>query len=266
MLGFFKRRRRARLRAQPFPADRLAIVERNVPFWRHLPADDRAELLGLVQVFLAEKNFEGCGGLELTDEMRVTIAANACLLLLRRETDVYPRLQSVLVYPTTFVARVVEEDEDGLVSELDDSLDGEAWDTGAVILAWDEVLHDARHGRDGRHVVLHEFAHQLDQETGEADGTPRLTSGHAEWARVFGEAYQKLQNDADKRRPTVLDTYGAEDPSEFFAVATESFFEDPVALRRRHAELYAQLQGLYVLDTAGLVEGSAASAAGRPRA
>lgn len=266
MLDFFRRRRHAKLRARPFPAERLAVVERNVPFWRHLPADARAELLGLSQVFLAEKNFEGCGGLALTDEMRVTVAANACLLLLGRETGVYPRLQSVLLYPTTFVAQVAEQDETGLVDEYDDEMDGEAWDIGAVVLAWDEVLHDARHGRDGRHVVLHEFAHQLDQETGEADGTPRLATGHAEWARVFAEAYGKLQRDADKRQPTVLDTYGAEDPSEFFAVATESFFEDPVALRRRHADLYAQLQGLYRLDPAGLVATSSTSAPDRPLA
>jgi hypothetical protein len=220
---------------------------------------------GLAQVFLAEKNFEGCGGLALTDEMRVTVAANACLLLLGRETGVYPRLQSVLLYPTTFVAQVAEEDGTGLVDEYDDEMDGEAWDIGAVVPAWDEVPTTPATGAT-RHVVLHEFAHQLDQETGEADGTPRLESGHEEWARVLAEAYAKLQLDADKRRPTVLDTYGAEDPSEFFAVATESFFEDPVALRRRHADLYAQLQGLYRLDPAGLIATSSTSAPDRPLA
>jgi len=251
MFDFFKNRRRRKLRERPFQDEWHAHLDRNAPLCRRVPETLRPELLGLTQIFLAEKNFEGCGDLDMSDEIRVTIAAQACLLLLGRETDVYPWVQSVLVYPTTFVAPIVEEFDDGLVEEYDDALDGEAWSTGAVILAWDDVLHAADDLRDGYNVVLHEFAHQLDLETGEADGLPKLGPGvdPQVWTETFSRAYERHCRDVDRRRHTLLDDYGADDPAEFFAVATENYFVRPAALKRRHADLHARLREFYGWET-----------------
>src|SRR6266436_7984340 len=164
MFGLMKRRRR-RLRAQPFPKDWLATVESNVPFFRRLSASDRAELLGNIQVFLREKHFEGCGGLEVTDEIRVTIGAQACLLLLHRDTDYYPKLTSILVYPAgytayetrSFVGNVWEEGGENRLGQTGRRM-------GALVLAWDDVKRGAADPSDGTNLVLHEFAHQLDFE------------------------------------------------------------------------------------------------------
>ena len=250
MMNFLKRRRRDKLRARPFPDAWLAHLTDNVPFYARLSAEDQAELRSLIQVFVAEKNFEGCGGLKMTDEVRVTIAAQACLLLLRRETDVYPRVQSVLVYPSTFVAKVAEQNDDGVVEEYDDELEGEAWHTGAVILAWDDVLRAARDIRDGYNVVIHEFAHQLDLETGDADGMPVLGPGidPDEWADVFTREYDRHCSDVDRGRKTLIDAYGADDPAEFFATATECFFGKAAAMKKRHGALYGLLRGYYRQD------------------
>jgi Mlc titration factor MtfA (ptsG expression regulator) len=260
MFGFFRRRRRERLRAAPFPPEWLGIVERNVPLYRRLPEADRRELRGHVQVFLAEKHFEGCGGLALTDEIRVTIAAQACLLLLHRDADPYPRLITILVYPGAYVARAVESLGGGLVIEGEQGRQGEAWADGVVVLSWDDVRAGASDARDGHNVVLHEFAHQLDQEDGVADGAPVLgrRSRYVAWARVLGAEYERLRRATG--RESVLDGYGATDPAEFFAVATECFFETPVALRRKHPELYEELKGYYRQDPAELATADPESA------
>jgi len=252
MFDFFKNRRRRKLRERLVPETWRGIIARNAPLCAELSEERRRELAGVVQVFLAEKNFEGCGGLELTDEIRVTIAAQACLLLLGHETDIYPRVQSVLVYPTTFVPRMVEEYDDGVVEEFDDPLDGEAWSTGAVVLAWDDVLHAAQGLRDGYNVVIHEFAHQLDLETGDADGMPRLHGGvdQRQWAETFGREYERHCRDVDRRQHTLLDDYGADDPAEFFAVVVENYFVRPEVLKRKHAELFARLREFHGWDTA----------------
>jgi Mlc titration factor MtfA (ptsG expression regulator) len=245
-----KRRRRNRLREKPFPPEWLRIIERNFPLYAHLPATDQRELLGDIQVFRAEKHFEGCGGLEITDEIRVTIAAQACLLLLHRETDDYPRLDSILVYPSAYVAKSIELYPGGVVGEGLSARLGEAWATGAVVLSWDDVRQGAADIHDGHNVVLHEFAHQLDQESGAAEGLPVLErrSMYVAWARVLGAAYEQLRSDVARGRPTVLDSYGAKNPAEFFAVATECFFEKPVELARHHPDLYEELREFYRQD------------------
>jgi Mlc titration factor MtfA (ptsG expression regulator) len=252
LFGFFKKRRRLRLRELPFPPDWLRIVERNFPLYRYLPVDDQRELLEHMQVFLAEKNFEGCGGLTLTDEIKVTIAAQACLLLLHRETDYYPRLVSILVYPSAYVARDARDSGDGIVDEEDEVRLGEAWAHGTVVLSWDAVRHGAADIHDGQNVALHEFAHQLDQEDGSAEGAPILEHGskYVAWARVLGEAYEKLHRALEAGHPTVMDAYGATDPAEFFAVATECFFEKPKELQRKHPELYVELKDFFHQDPA----------------
>src|SRR6478752_6069903 len=239
MFGFFKRRRRDRLRSTPLPTSWLAIIDKNLPMFERLTEADQRELQGHVQVFLAEKYFEGCGGLSLTDEIKVTIAAQACLLLLHRDTDYYSRLITILVYPSAYLASSAEPIGAGAVLEGQEVRLGEAWKTGVVVLSWDDVRDGSLDLRDGRNLVLHEFAHQLDMEDGAADGTPLLDRRqHRAWAVVLGDEYERLRRDCVLGRSTVLDKYGATDPAEFFAVATECFFETPERLKRRHPELY----------------------------
>lgn len=249
MFGF-KRRRRQRLRGRPFPPEWLALIARHVPYYHELTPPDQDELRGHVQVFLAEKRFEGCGGQEITDEVRVTIAAQACLLLLHRETDYFPKMETILVYPHGYFAQEARRLPGGVVVEGPTSRAGESWYRGPVVLAWDEVQRGAAGVHDGRNVVLHEFAHQLDSEWGGLEGAPALPQGamYADWARVLGREYQQLCDDVKHGRPTVLDGYGAKSPAEFFAVATEAFFERAVALRAHHPELYEQLRLYYQQD------------------
>ncbi|MCK4872946.1 MAG: zinc-dependent peptidase [Phycisphaerales bacterium] len=247
MLGL-KRKRRQRLRQRPFPEQWRKIVERNMPQYTMLAGDDQRELQGLIHIFLHEKRFEGCGGLTITDEIRITIAAYACLLLLHRDTDNYPLLRSILVYPGDYVVHEAEEQPDGTVIEETDERHGESWDDGAIVLSWDEV----RQATDGWNIVLHEFAHQLDAESGETDGAPMLSdrSMYDTWPRVFSTAYKQLIDDVKRDRPTLLDPYGAEEPAEFFAVVTEAFFEQPIDLRGHHPELYEQMMRFYQQDPA----------------
>jgi Mlc titration factor MtfA (ptsG expression regulator) len=256
VFGFFKRRRRERLRSAPFPAAWLAIIERNVPFYRSLPDADRRELQGLIQVFLAEKHFEGCGGLELTDEIKVTIAAQACRLLLHRPTDIFPRLITILVYPNAYRAKAVEPIGGGGVLEGEQVRLGEAWKGGVVVISWEEVRAIALGRSYGRNLVLHEFAHLLDMEDGADDGTPILEnrSRYESWIQVLGEEYDRLRRDSALGRYTALDDYGASNPAEFFAVATECFFEKPGVLRKRHPELYEELSAFYRQDPARLAD------------
>lgn len=254
VFGLFAERRRERLRVQPFPSVWRAILERNLAFFRRLSHADREELLGHVQVFLAEKHFEGAGGLDLTDEMRVTIAAQACLLLLHRKTDYYPELTSIIVYPTGYTATEVRHIGGGVWEEgPEDRLGHTASHLGALVLAWDAARRGAADPSDGQNVVLHEFAHQLDFENRNADGTPALET-HAEylaWARVMSAEFDELRRAEATGVATVLDAYGATNPTEFFAVATEAFFERPRTLRERHPGLYQELQKFYRQDPVG---------------
>ena len=255
MFGIFKQRRRRRLRSQPFPPRWLDIIKKNVPIYHRLPEADRRELQGHIRVFLAEKFFEGCGGLVLTDEIKVTIAAQACLLLLHRETDYYPRLVTILVYPHVYVAKHTESIGGGVLLERETVRLGEAWKQGVVVLSWDDVRRGASDLHDGHNVVLHEFAHQLDQQDGSADGVPPLEhrSQYVTWARVLSDEYEQLRRDAELGRMGVLDEYGATNPAEFFAVATETFFEKSIPLRRRHPRLYEELKAYYRQDPASFV-------------
>lgn len=250
MIHLFKSGRRKEIRERPFPPEWLAVVTANVPYCAHLPAADQAELLGHVQIFLDEKTFEGCGGLALTDEIRVTIAAQACILLLHRDTDYYPDLASILVYPSTYVVHQTERAPGGVEIEGDQARLGESWTRGVVVLAWDDVLRGAVDVSDGHNVVLHEFAHQLDQESGDANGSPELprASMYGTWARVLGADYDALVTEVHRLHHTDIDPYGATNPAEFFAVVTETFFEKPRQLQRRHPALYEQLRLFYQQD------------------
>ena len=251
MFDFFKNRRRSALLEQPLSADERAILDKNIPYLARLSAEDRAELEGLVRIFLAEKSFEGCGGLELTDEIKLTIAGQACLLLLHRDTDIYPNVDSIVVYPSAY--RVPTQEHDGaVVIDGDQARLGESWQRGLVVLSWDHVRSGAAQPADGQNVVLHEFAHQLDSEDGVMNGTPELgaRARYTSWAHVLGEEFSELTARLHAGRSSDIDAYGATNPAEFFAVLTEMFFEKPRALRQRHGELYDELAAFYKQDPA----------------
>lgn len=234
--------------ARPFPRRYAKILQRNVPLYTRMPADLQLQLKRLIQQFLLQKKFVGCDGLSVTDEIRVTIAGRACLLLLNRPTLVYPHLSFILVYPAAFVVPRSEVAAGGLVTHSDQTLLGESWDDDRVILAWDHVRRsDADTGHD---VVLHEFAHQLDSESGSTNGAPYLASRarYARWSAVFLQEFALLQQAARHQSASVIDHYGASSPAEFFAVATEAFFGKSVALAHEHPALFAALREYYCVD------------------
>ncbi|MHC4737647.1 MAG: M90 family metallopeptidase [Planctomycetota bacterium] len=242
-----RRIKRKNLGCKAFPEEWVKIIKENVPLYMHLPDSLKGELHGLIHIFLSEKSFEGCGGLEITDEVRVTIAAQACMLLLNRKTSYFRKLRNILVYPHTYVARAVSSH--GVIEIEGRSVRlGESWQNGPVVLAWDSVTGGTRNIADGRNVVLHEFSHQLDQEDGSADGAPILEhrTSYVTWARVLGEEYEALRK--KRRGKAVMNKYGATNPAEFFAVATESFFEKPKQMKKKHPELYDELRDYYKLD------------------
>ncbi|MGH7327900.1 MAG: zinc-dependent peptidase, partial [Polyangiaceae bacterium] len=242
--------KRKRLRETPLEPDRVAIIAQRFAYFARLSAEDQRELLGHVQVFLDEKNFEGCGGLELTDEIKLTIAAQACLLLLHRDTDYYPGLDAILVYPSAYRARKQASVGRGVVIESDQVRLGESHQRGIVVLSWDAILRGGQDEKDAHNVVLHEFAHQLDQEDGDADGAPVLENraDYKSWAHVFLAEYETLVREAETGARTDIDSYGATNPAEFFAVVTEAFFEQPEKLAKNHPRLYEQLSRYYKQD------------------
>jgi Mlc titration factor MtfA (ptsG expression regulator) len=243
-----RRQKRRILMGTPFPPQWAAILKENLPPYQKLSPQLQQQLHGYISIFIAEKNFEGCGGLTLTDEIRVTIAAQACMLLLNRKGDCYPKLYSVLVYPSAYVVGTRNSLD---FHRTDSSVRlGESWHHGAVVLAWDSVKRGAVNFRDGHNVAMHEFAHQLDQEDGRSDGAPILgmRSAYSAWSQVFSIEYKLLLLQTKKGGKSVMDKYGATNPAEFFAVATETFFEKPVQLQKKHPELYHELQGFYKVD------------------
>lgn len=264
MLPFIRRRRRNKLMATTLPAAWWALIDDRVPAVSRLTPGERARLGGIVQILLREKNFEGCAGLAMTDEIRVTIACQAALLILNRPGDYYPGLYSILVYPAAYRAPAEEVGPLGIVTEDDEVRLGEAWTEGSVVLSWADVLRGARHDDDGRNVVIHEFAHLLDGQAGDMDGAPALTSPAqaSDWARILGREYEELIDDVERGKRSVLDPYGATHPAEFFAVASELFFERPRLLRSRHPDLYRELARFYAQDPAARESAAEEDAAG----
>jgi len=248
----WNRRHRAQLRQQPIPAAWAEIIGRNVPLAARFSREQRAVFHGQLNVFLDEKHFEGCGGLELTEEIRVTIAAHAVLLLVGLDVDLpFPGLDVIRVYPAAY--RVPVKSRDGFIGyEGESHRLGESSGRGYVVLAWPDVLRGGRDPHDGHNVALHEFAHQLDQEDGVADGAPILPEQnlYGPWARHLGAAFEELRADVAHHRRNVLDGYGATNPAEFFAVATETFFERPRQLRSREPHVYEVLARYYRQDPA----------------
>lgn len=236
------------LGASEFPAHWEEILRQRVPIYRVLPEPDRRELKSYIRWFIGSKKFEGGAGVVITDEIRVTVAAQACLLLLHRETPCYERLRTIRIYPGA---------EFPLSSTK--TAQGESCEHGMVVLAWDSVCGGASNPSDGHNLVLHEFAHQLDDEYGQTDGTPLLGRGMApseqagvytSWARMLSNEYEELKRSIEKGAETVMDSYGGSNTAEFFAVATECFFEKPRHLLQKHPNLYAELKQFYRQDPA----------------
>jgi Mlc titration factor MtfA (ptsG expression regulator) len=251
ILSWLRARRRRKILATPFPDAWLPYLEHNLAHYRHLTADEQSRLQDEVQVFVAERNWEGCNGLQLTDEMKVTIAAHACLMTLGLAGEPFRNLQTVLVYPSGY-AVPEERWYQGWSIKGSEARLGEAWYRGPVILSWAEVRRDAHHPGRGNNLVWHEFAHQLDMLDRSTNGTPPLLDRQQRrrWHEVMTAEYQQLIDDAHEGRDTVLDPYGARNEAEFFAVATESFFDNPVELRDEHPRLYELLSEYYRQDTA----------------
>lgn len=256
MWSFFRRRRHARHKAAPFPAEWAAHLDAQAPHVRALTPAERATLEDLVQVFLAEKTFEGAHGLAVTDAMRVSVAAQACLLLLGDpDTAVYPELQTIVLYPTPYRAR--PRSQDGVfVTEHEQLRSGESWGHGVVVLAWSAVEGGAHDARDGQNVVFHEFAHQLDQAWGAADGAPELPADMCRrtWAETLAPEFARLEAAVAQGRRTWLDAYGATNPAEFFAVATEAFFERPRQMREHKPAIYRLFADFYRQDPAARLD------------
>ena len=246
-------RRRRQLRARPFPAAWREILDRRVPYIRRLPASLQRQLEQHIQVFIAEKQFVGCDDQKISDEVRVTIAAQACLLILNRKTDYYPNLRQILVYPGAFVIERLRAEPSGVLQEQRQVLSGESWTHGQVVISWEDTLEGAAIVDDGRNVVIHEFAHQLDQQKGYANGAPWLGSRHSypRWSQVMSWEFARLQEQAATRQPALFSYYGASNPAEFFAVVSEVFFEQPRAMAAMHPELYRELRSLYRVDPSG---------------
>jgi MtfA peptidase len=249
---WLRQRRRRKLLAQPFPAPWLGYLQNNMALYHTLSEAEQARLRADLGVFIAEKEWEGCRGLELTDEIRVTIAGLACLLLLGIEHDYFGRVQTILIYPSGFRVPNQEVIGDQAVLEGVSSHLGEAHYRGPVILSWDEALYDARHPGAGRNLVIHEFAHQLDMLDGAVDGTPLLPSRQAyrRWHKVMTTEYRQLIAEAEQGRSTLLDEYGTTNEAEFFAVATECFFDRPVEMAEQHPRLYELLRDYFGQDPA----------------
>jgi len=235
--------------------DRLAIpaalwgkVEAGLPFLDHLTPDERTRLRQLAREFIAEKQWTGAQGLQLTPRIQLAIGLQACLPILHLGLDWYAGWVGIVVYPGDFVIPRRMMDEDGVVHEFDDEVMGEAWYGGPVLISWFDHPEDA----DGINVVIHEFAHKLDMKSGEADGLPPVHAGMSRrrWIEVMSAAFDDFQRRVDSGEDTPLDPYGAELPTEFFAVASEAFFETPELLKGEYPDVYEQLKLFYRQDPA----------------
>ncbi len=250
MFGFFRNRRRRKMLAEPFPPYWEGILQRNVGHYPRLPPEAQAALRDLARIFIAEKSFEGCGGQHITDEVKVTIAAQACLLLLSLDHELYSRVPTIIVYPSEFQT---PNEEDGWEDDhLSDRVaEGQAVYRGPVILGWKYVLEEGRDPECGHNVVLHEFAHQLDFLDSSTDGTPPLDDPEMEarWRTVMTVALAQHRRDIDRGGETFFSEEAAENETEFFADATEAFYCRPHDLVGEAPDVFELLKSYYRVDT-----------------
>ncbi|MCP3999367.1 MAG: zinc-dependent peptidase [Gammaproteobacteria bacterium] len=237
---------------KPLEPELLKLLRQHMPLYERMPLDLQQRLQGLVNVFLNDKSFFGCSGLEITDEMRLAVAGNACLLLLNRDDHCFPGSHTILLYPDTIVTPVVKYDGP-IVHESTSARLGESWHRGPVILSWADILRGINNPEDGHNVVIHEFAHKLDEENVSMDGLPVLHehADYPEWARVMSQEFADLIKRVQHNRNKVLSGYGSTSPAEFFAVASEAFFEKGKQMQNRLPKLYALLEQYYGVDTVG---------------
>jgi Mlc titration factor MtfA (ptsG expression regulator) len=237
-----KLKRRRRLYKLPFPESWEIILNENFSLYRKLPEPLKRQLHGHMHIFLNEKNFVGYNGIEINETIRVVIAAQACLLLLNRKTNYYPHLTNILVYPNAFTSK--EPNGEPRKIRL-----GESWHRGPIVLSWMHSKQGAHNAQDGENVVMHEFAHQLDQENGPSDGLPILQHNHIkQWSTVLGKEFKSLKLKLKMRKRSLLNKYGATNPAEFFAVITEHFIEQPQELLKKHPKLYQELRKYYQIN------------------
>jgi MtfA peptidase len=256
LLGLSERAE-SRAESQPLPLDWLSFLDRAVPASRHLTDAQSDKLLRLSRELMHTRHWEGCRGLVLTEEMQLTIAAQACLLSLELPGEPFPLVREILVYPGTFVAHHIRDRRDWQAERRDMPLLGESWGNGVMVLSWDAVQAGARQSDDGDNVVIHEFAHELDFEWNLTPfnppwlaETPPYVAVPAGWRDVLKQSYERLCAKVEQHTPSALRAYGATNIHEFLAVATETFFEKPVELAREEPDLYAQLVSLYRQDPA----------------
>ena len=248
-IKFQRKRLRERMKVAAFNPAWVSILQQNLARYNNLPEPLKHKLHGLINVFIHEKNFSGYNGLKINDEIRVTIAAQACMLLLNRDDDFYSSLYNIYVYPGAF--KSMQTSSDGVIHTVEESVrTGESWRRGHVILSWRHSKLGAMNEDDGQNVVYHEFAHQLDHEDGAIDGTPVLDSveDYQAWTKVFSQEYTRLRDKISANKKTLIDGYGAVSEGEFFAVVTELFFERPQLFSKEHPELYEELTKYYRLN------------------
>lgn len=250
--NYRKRKKRRIISSQPFPKEWRKILRNNLSFFYKIPTDLQLQLKDKMKIFLSEKQFVGHQGQEITDEVRVTIAAQACLLLLNRNTDFYPFLKTVSVYPAAFITNRSVRDTSGVEKRDSRVLLGESWNRGKVILSWQDSASGGADFEDGHNLVIHEFAHQLDGESGTTNGAPPLgkDQSYQKWSAVLTNEFNKLRQSAQRGEATLIDKYGATNPAEFFAVSSEVFFEQPQQLSQQHPDLYQQFRQYYNIDPA----------------
>jgi MtfA peptidase len=251
VFSWIRSRRRQRLLRHPFPDEWRTVLEVDVRHFQYLMQEKRERLERFVQVVVAEKDWVGGSGFALTNSMKVVIAGYAGVMTLGlREPYFFDRLQTIIVYPNVFVPRRSRFDLHAN-SLFGGPRLGESWHRGPVILAWSEIVNTER-SRPGNNLVIHEFSHHVDGLDGDVDGTPPMIDGERArtWYRVTEQEYERLRQDATRGEATLLDRYGASSRAEFFAVASECFFERPRAMRERHPELYRVLADFYCQDLA----------------
>jgi Mlc titration factor MtfA (ptsG expression regulator) len=256
-MDFLKSWRKSTAAAPPGLDEALwTRVTAGLPFLRGLSDNELSKLRELAVAFLDEKEMAGAGGLELSNEMRLSIALQACLPVLNLGLEGYRGWVGIVVYPDGFVVEREDVDENGVVHTYQEEISGEAWSGGPVVLSW----RDASTGSySGYNVVIHEFAHKLDMLNGEDEEFPRARPGmdRAAWRQVFEAAFDRFVRQVDDGEPTFIDPYAAEHPREFFAVMSEAFFTASAVLARDWPELYAQLAAYYRQDPAGVLDAGA---------
>lgn len=246
LFSWLKNRRRRRLLAQPFPTLWLDVLQENVALYARMIEPERARLRDVVRVLVSEKEWIGSKNFEVTDRMKVVVAAQAAILVLGLEDFWFDNVTSILLRRRGYKTKRRHSLGGEAYLESEEPLLGEAHYNGPLILAWREVDDAARRPGYGENLIYHEFAHKLDQLTGYADGTPPLPwSLQARWEKTLKAEFEALVHATEWDQETVLDPYGATDPAEFFAVATETFFDNPLDLRRQHPELFDLFREFY---------------------